>query len=105
MLISFLIFCIFLIADPLTILRKPCRPNSKVEPLIQRKIAAHLATQFGGNLVHMLTLVPEKMDSWSKVRVKDGDWIRTKSTTTNLNGRDQSFVRVSGKHQKKLILY
>lgn len=54
-----------------------------------------MVTCFGQNFSDMLDLIPLTMESWAKVRIQGGDWIRTRNTPTNLQGRDQSFVRVS----------
>lgn len=71
------------------------KPKYRVDQSVRRKIAAHLVTQFGYSISHILPLVPEIMESWSKVRIQEGDYIRTKSNIANQEGRDQSFIRVS----------
>jgi hypothetical protein len=81
--------------DPLTILRYPRKAHFQVNDQLRRKIAAHLVTDTGYPMHFLLPLIPHYMESWGKVRIGDGgDYIHTKSTTSNQAGRDQSFVRV-----------
>lgn len=59
-------------------------------------MAVHLATELSIPWHFIIPLIPEKMESWGKVRVhKGGDFIRTHYIASNQMGRDQSFVRVS----------
>lgn len=91
---SILMSCLY-DSDPASILRTPCNRNYRLDISIRRKIAAHLVTQYGCDFKEMVDLIPMTMESWAKVRIQGGDWIRTRTTPTNLDGRDQSFVRVS----------
>jgi len=61
-----------------------------------QQIAVHLATVFKRRVRQMLPLVPEVMETWGKLRIKEGgDCIRTTGVRVNKTGRDQSFIKVS----------
>lgn len=84
------------IPDPGTILRSPKNTNYKPNDEVQRKIAEYLKTIIGGNSKTIQQQLPEKMTSWAKVRIKDGDFIRCKASLAKMNrsSRDNSYVRV-----------
>ncbi len=82
-----------------TILRSPRNGNYKPVEEVRHKIAEYLKTIIGGNSKTIQNQLPETMTSWAKVRIKDGDFIRSKASLTRMNrSRDNSYIRVGHFH-------
>ncbi|KAJ7147400.1 hypothetical protein C8R43DRAFT_1195630, partial [Mycena crocata] len=80
---------------PRTILRVPYRKVYTPDDALRRKIAGYFASALDQPINTILRLLPKIMPSWGKLRIVDGDYIRTASVSgmgTNPE-RDASYVR------------
>ncbi|KAJ7124120.1 hypothetical protein C8R43DRAFT_1147581, partial [Mycena crocata] len=80
---------------PRTILRVPYRKAYTPDDALRRKIAGYFSSALDQPINTILRLLPKIMPSWGKIRIVDGDSIRTASASgrgTNPE-RDASYVR------------
>ncbi|KAJ7621835.1 hypothetical protein B0H17DRAFT_1290387 [Mycena rosella] len=80
---------------PENILRVPYRKAYTPDDILRRKIAGYFSSALGKPINTFLALLPKVMPSWGKVRILDGDSIRSASAAGKGTGpeRDSSYVR------------
>ncbi|KAJ7188518.1 hypothetical protein C8R46DRAFT_23318 [Mycena filopes] len=80
---------------PHTILQVPCRKTNVPDDPLRRRIAGYFASVLAKPLNTFLPFLPKIMISWGKVRIVDGDRIRSASASRSGRNpeRNSSYVR------------
>ncbi|KAJ7457314.1 hypothetical protein FB451DRAFT_1142567 [Mycena latifolia] len=82
---------------PLTILRTPYRKAYTPDEALRKKVAGYFSSVLSKPATRFLPLLPQIMPSWGKVRIVDGDSIRSHSAAGKGTSpeRNSSYIRVS----------
>ncbi len=81
----------------LTFLHLPVKQHHIPDPIIQRKLAKHLKTSFGGSIKFWTDILPQIMPCWAKVHIGNGgDLIRgaLMQSRSQQGLHDASFVHI-----------
>lgn len=92
----------YLFKDPNTVLRTPYRKAYTPDTTLRKKVAGYFSSALSKPSNTFLNRLPQIMPSWGKVRIVDGDSIRSGSASGKGTGpeRDASYVRVSIIHSR-----
>jgi hypothetical protein len=84
--------------DPDVILRTPYKAGHKPDNITRKRVAGYISAAIGRARKNIEPLLPDIMPRWGKMRVVDGDRIRSVCACgeepDEQNHRDMSFVRV-----------